>query len=172
MSMADEIKSRVKMPEVFDRYGLEPNRAGFIRCPFHQEKTASLSAFHNGERWKCFGCGAGGDVISFVMQFFGIGFSQALLRMDLDFGLGLSVRQPDLRESRRIAAERARRAAEEQRDKEYLDLLTLCHRRLWHAYLTRRPKSPEEKLDPQFDYALKNLDRVEWMIQEALEEMR
>ena len=107
MSMADEIKSRVKMPEVFDRYGLEPNRAGFIRCPFHQEKTASLSAFHNGERWKCFGCGAGGDVISFVMQFFGIGFSQALLRMDLDFGLGLSGKRPDLRESRRIAAERA-----------------------------------------------------------------
>lgn len=172
MSMADEIKSRVKMPEVFARYGFEPNRSGFIRCPFHSEKTASLSAFQNGERWKCFGCGAGGDVISFVMQLFGISFSQALLRMNLDFGLGLSGKRPDVRESRRIAAERARKAAEERRDKEYLDLLTLCHRRLWHAYLTRRPKSPEEKLDPQFDYALKNLDRVEWMIQEALEEMR
>lgn len=172
MSMADEIKSRVKMPEVFDRYGLEPNRAGFIRCPFHQEKTASLSAFHNGERWKCFGCGAGGDVISFVMQFFGIGFSQALLRMDLDFGLGLSGKRPDLRESRRIAAERARRAAEEQRDKEYLDLLTLCHRRLWHTCLTCRPESPEEEPTPRFVRALKEMDRVSWLLQEALEEMR
>ena len=34
-----EIKQSVKMPEILSRYGLRPNRAGFICCPFHKEKS-------------------------------------------------------------------------------------------------------------------------------------
>lgn len=87
MADAQSIKSALTMRDVFARYGFTPNRAGFVRCPFHTEKTASLGTFDEGRRWKCFGCGAGGDVISFVQRLHGIGFAQAVLRMTEDFGL-------------------------------------------------------------------------------------
>lgn len=64
----DIIKGSLTMRDIFAKYGFEQNRAGFIVCPFHSEKTASLGTYANDKRWKCFGCGAGGDVISFVMN--------------------------------------------------------------------------------------------------------
>lgn len=82
----DIIKGSLTMRDIFAKYGFEQNRAGFIVCPFHSEKTASLGTYANDKRWKCFGCGAGGDVISFVMKLFGLNFSQAVIRLGADFG--------------------------------------------------------------------------------------
>lgn len=61
----DEIKQSVSMHEIVERYGLHPNRAGFISCPFHKEKTASMKIYKDS--FHCFGCGNSGDVLSFVM---------------------------------------------------------------------------------------------------------
>jgi DNA primase len=63
---------------------------GFIRCPFHPEKTPSFSTYDHGQKWKCFGCGESGDVISLVMKLYNLNFGQAIMRLDSDFGLGLS----------------------------------------------------------------------------------
>ena len=82
----DIIKGSLTMRDIFAKYGFEQNRAGFIVCPFHSEKTASLGTYANDKRWKCFGCGAGGDVISFVMKLFELSFSQAVIRLGADFG--------------------------------------------------------------------------------------
>ena len=41
----EEIKQSVKMPEILSRYGLKQNRAGFICCPFHKEKSASCKIY-------------------------------------------------------------------------------------------------------------------------------
>ena len=64
----DEIKQSVSMLEVAERYGYHPNRAGFISCPFHKEKTASFSISPRKQIWHCFGCGKGGDSISLVSE--------------------------------------------------------------------------------------------------------
>ena len=64
MSNIEEVKQNNPMPEVVRRYGIEINRAGFCRCPFHAEKTASMKIY--AQSFYCFGCGAGGDVIDFV----------------------------------------------------------------------------------------------------------
>lgn len=48
------------------------------KCPFHQEKTASFNIDTQKGFYKCFGCGAGGDVIKFVQDFLKVDFSQAL----------------------------------------------------------------------------------------------
>src|SRR5438309_8515760 len=47
-------------------------------CPFHQEKTPSFSVHATHQFFKCFGCGAGGDVFKFVMEIERVGFFDAL----------------------------------------------------------------------------------------------
>ena len=62
----DEIKQSVSMREVVERYGLHPNRAGFISCPFHRgDRTPSMKIYPKD--YHCHACGANGDIFSFVM---------------------------------------------------------------------------------------------------------
>lgn len=66
----EEVKYRNKIEDVISSY-VNLKRAGSNYqgvCPFHSEKTPSFTVFPNTESFYCFGCGAGGDVISFVMR--------------------------------------------------------------------------------------------------------
>ncbi len=47
-------------------------------CPFHEETEGSFTVYADTERWYCFGCGAGGDVLDFVQRRDGIGLPEAL----------------------------------------------------------------------------------------------
>ena len=76
----DEIKQAYSMREIVERYGFKPNRSGFIRCPFHQgDKTASLKIYK--DNFYCYGCGATGDIFSFVMLMDGLSFKDALVSL-------------------------------------------------------------------------------------------
>lgn len=69
MSYYPALKQRLTCREVAPRYGLKVNASGMALCPFHDEHSPSLKlsrGFH------CFGCGAQGDVITFVSRLFGI----------------------------------------------------------------------------------------------------
>ena len=61
----DEIKQSVSMQEIVERYGIRIDRKGFCCCPFHKEKTGSMKIYKSS--YNCFGCGANGDIFSFVM---------------------------------------------------------------------------------------------------------
>ena len=63
-NVVQTIKDRLTMREVLRHYGYEPNRANFICCPFHNEKTPSMKIYE--QDFYCFGGGEHGDVISFV----------------------------------------------------------------------------------------------------------
>ena len=64
---ADEIKNHYSMRDVVEQYGFHPNRAGFIPCPFHTgDHTASMKIYKDS--YNCFGCGANGDIFSFVQS--------------------------------------------------------------------------------------------------------
>src|SRR5690606_40122770 len=47
-------------------------------CPFHDERTPSFHVRPQVGLWHCFGCGEGGDVISFVQKIDGLGFAEAV----------------------------------------------------------------------------------------------
>lgn len=47
MNYSDEIKHKVSMPDVCQTYGLKVNASGFMKCPFHREKTASLKVYRH-----------------------------------------------------------------------------------------------------------------------------
>lgn len=101
---AGEIKRRVSMEEALRYYGFEPGRGGVMLCPFHREDTPSFKAYPGEGGWHCYGCGEGGSVIDFVMKLYHLSFSQAVVRLDNDFRLGLTGKKLGSREIRRTAS--------------------------------------------------------------------
>ena len=75
----EEIKAHYTMKDILNMYGIRQNRAGFIRCPFHNEKTASMKVYKDSVH--CFGCGANADVIGFVQQMEQCSFKDAFKRL-------------------------------------------------------------------------------------------
>lgn len=58
-------------------------------CPFHNEKTASFTVYINTQSYYCFGCGMGGDVISFVKNIEGLHYSDAVAALAQRSGIPL-----------------------------------------------------------------------------------
>ena len=90
--LVEQIKQRLPIAEVLSTYiTLEPSGTQFkARCPFHNEKTASFSVSPERGLFYCFGCGAKGDVISFVQQFEGLDFKGTLKVLAERAGIPLS----------------------------------------------------------------------------------
>ena len=74
-------------------------------CPFHKEKTPSFTVNEDKGFFHCFGCGAHGDVIGFVMRDEGLAFPEAVERLAGDAGLALPARdaRTEAREKERLS---------------------------------------------------------------------
>lgn len=85
----DEIRARVPLATVVGRR-VQLKKSGREHqglCPFHKEKTPSFTVSEDKGFFHCFGCGAHGDVIGFVMQSEGLGFPEAVERLAAEAGL-------------------------------------------------------------------------------------
>lgn len=69
-------------------------------CPFHSEKTPSFSVSPERQSFHCFGCGVGGNAISFVMQYENLSFPEALRFLASRAGMQLPEREPSAAEKR------------------------------------------------------------------------
>lgn len=77
----DEVRSRTRIEDVVSQYvQLRPDGVDSQKglCPFHDEKTPSFHIRPHIGRWHCFGCGEGGDVISFVERIEHVSFVEAV----------------------------------------------------------------------------------------------
>lgn len=80
VSVIEEIKERSDIVDVVSRY-VTLKRAGSNfsgSCPFHSERTPSFTVFPSTQTYHCFGCGAGGDVIAFIMNIENISYMDAI----------------------------------------------------------------------------------------------
>lgn len=71
-------------------------------CPFHLEKTASFSVSQERQMYYCFGCHAGGDVISFLMQTVGMTFAQAVEKLADRYGVKINVNELTVSEKKTL----------------------------------------------------------------------
>jgi len=72
-------------------------------CPFHSEKTPSFTVSPAKQIFHCFGCGAGGNVFSFLMKHDGIGFVDAVTSVARRYGIDLPTNDMSLSQKRTIS---------------------------------------------------------------------
>ncbi|MBC7222120.1 DNA primase [Candidatus Bipolaricaulota bacterium] len=91
MGALEEIKARVNIVDLIGRYvALKPAGKNYkARCPFHPDDTPSLMVSPEKGLWHCFGCGAGGDAISFLMRIEHLTFAEALAKLAQELGIEL-----------------------------------------------------------------------------------
>ena len=90
MDTASIIKSQLTCTEFLQGMGVEINRAGFCKCPFHGDHDASMKVYRDPERgYHCFGCHAGGDLINLAMRWYGSSFRDAIRQVADDFSIDL-----------------------------------------------------------------------------------
>lgn len=87
----DELLSRVDIVDVVGKSVTLKKTGSNLQglCPFHQEKSPSFSVSETKQFYHCFGCGAHGSAISFLMEYAGLTFTDAV--EELAQGVGLSV---------------------------------------------------------------------------------
>jgi len=86
----ERIKSEISLLRLVESQGYRPERQGkdfVVSCPFHDEKTPSLIISPKSNLFNCFGCGAAGSVIDWVMKTRGVSFRFACELLQKDLGL-------------------------------------------------------------------------------------
>ena len=80
-----ELKARHPLGDAVEAAGVALRGKGRVRqgvCPFHQEAEGSFTVYADTEKFYCFGCGAGGDVLDFVGRMEGLTLPEAIRRLD------------------------------------------------------------------------------------------
>ena len=111
-SFKQDLLNRVDIVEVVSRYvRLKKGGANFQGlCPFHNEKSPSFSVSPAKQFYHCFGCGAHGNAIGFLMAYGGLGYVDAV--KDLASGAGMQVPEAQPRSPEDAERETARKQQE------------------------------------------------------------
>lgn len=94
------IRDHVEMKSILDLYGYT-TKHGFMVCPFHGDRDASLKVYGGERGWHCYGCGRGGSVIDFVMEHESCNYRTAVVAIDKGLHLGLMDGREDPEEADR-----------------------------------------------------------------------
>ena len=79
MEIAD-IKQNLPLAQILQHYNLKADKNNMLRCPFHEDKTASLQVSFSQNKYKCHACDKKGDVIQFVQDYEKLTKHEALLK--------------------------------------------------------------------------------------------
>ena len=91
------LKARHPLGDVVEASGVQLRGRGRVRqgvCPFHEEAEGSFTVYADSQRWYCFGCGEGGDVLDFLQRVEGLSLPEAIRRLDGGVGPAPTVVRP------------------------------------------------------------------------------
>ncbi len=160
--IVDEIKNRLDILEVVqNRVVLKKSGANYWGCcPFHKEKTPSFSVNPQKGIYKCFGCGEGGDAISFIMKTNNQSFNETIKDLAESFGIelpksyGSSKDSADKKDKIKQALQSAAKIYTE-------NLLTRPDAKPALDYLTKRGISEETIKEYQLGYSAKGYNSLQ-----------
>ncbi len=138
--LLEEVRSRNDIVAVVSQY-VKMNKRGanyFGCCPFHSEKTPSFSVSPSKQMYYCFGCGAGGNVLTFVMEYENYTFQEAVKY--LADRAGITLPEGETTEEERQAASLRSRLLEANKEAAryyYFQLKSPQGRRAWEYFQGR-----------------------------------
>ena len=158
MTLFELVKQTILVRDAAEHYGLQVNRSGMCRCPFHDDRHPSMKL--NEKYFYCFGCGATGDVIDLVARLFGLSSFEAAQKLAQDFGI-----DPDNPPAAIALPKPKRSLLSAYRQEEGRCLRVLCdYLHLLESWKVQHaPKTPEDALDDRFVEACQMLEYVEYL---------
>ena len=107
--LIEEVRSRNDIVDVISSYvSLKKKGSSYFGlCPFHNEKSPSFSVSREKQMYYCFGCGAGGNIFTFLMEYENMTFPEAMQTLAQRAGIELP-QQEISQEARKEADEKAR----------------------------------------------------------------
>lgn len=156
--VVEEVRSRNDIVDVVSGY-VRLHKKGANHwglCPFHNEKTPSFSVSGNKQMYYCFGCGAGGNVYTFLMNYESLSFSEAV-KMLAD-RVGVRLPEPEESDEARRREGRRNRLLEINREAAtfFYYLLRGPQGEIGYRYLKKRELSDETMRKFGLGYAGKN----------------
>ena len=132
----EEVRSRSDIVDVIGSYvRLKRSGSGYIGlCPFHNEKSPSFSVSPGRQMYKCFGCGVGGSVFTFIMEYENYTFPEAVEYLAERAGIDLPKQE----------------MTQEQKRQESVRLTLLDINRKAASYYYAKLKSPQGKLGYEY----------------------
>ena len=173
--IAEQIKIKVKMPELLSNYGFGLKNGNRIPCPFHNGKDLNCGV--KKDYIHCFVCGESADQIRFVQKYFGLSFSDSVAKINEDFSLGLTIDEKiDKRKQIEISKKTFLRKKEQKQKEDEKE-------RLLNAWLDAqqevvrfqkniklyKPKQTCQELHPLFSEAISNIEFAKYKLQRAEE---
>lgn len=146
MNRFEKVKELVAMADIIHHFNLTTNRAGYICCPFHKERTPSLKVYKND--FNCFGCGVGGDIITFTQKMLNITPYEAMEYLAKQFNIDIGENTLSILQKRQLDLKKRQVEQEEEIEflkKQWYNKLAEQHCNLWHC-LNKVAENSEELL--------------------------
>ena len=161
MNLFETVKNNVNAIDVVSTAGFKPNRSKMICCPFHNDKHPSMKV---DQRYFCFGCGAKGDAIDFVSNYYGLSLKEAAEKIASEFSLSYdNSRNSDCVQKAVVSKKNEYQIWEEKKRKLFAQLSRL-HEQLRKMKIEYTPKGREDSTwSPLFALAVKDFTYVDYL---------
>ena len=141
----EEVRQRSDVVDIISSY-VNLKRTGssyFGLCPFHNEKSPSFSVSPNKQMYYCFGCGAGGNVFTFLMEYENLTFVEALERLAEQAGMELPEKGNSENDRKRRDLRDSILEVNKLAANYYFACLKSEQGKIGYEYLTKRELKPE-----------------------------
>lgn len=164
MNIFQTVKENVTARQAAEQYGLKINRNGMICCPFHDDRHPSMKV---DKGFCCFACGAKGDVITFVADFFYLAPLEAAKKLAEDFQIPIFTDNAKKRNTSKKKEKTKRTLYQtekkfEEWEQESIRILTDYLHLLEEWKIRYAPKTPGEEWKAEFIEACQQIEKINY----------
>lgn len=153
----EEVKRRLSMRQVAERYGCKVQRNGLCLCPFHKDTHPSMKIYPDDKGFYCWVCQNGGDIVKFVSLLYNLKNEEACRKLIDDFSLPICTEGLSYKE-KRDRTKRERKYKELQRFK--MEAFSILK-----GYWLFLMEASHDFADLHFEEALQELSIVEYRLE-------